>query len=484
MGRAITMTDAELLDASRRGEHQAFGALVERYQRMVSAVSYSRTRDQALSEDVAQETFLAAWRQLDQLREPGRLRSWLCGIARNLARKARRRTDREVPGGPELLARDNPFDDVCEAQAERVVGEALARVPDTYRDVLVLYYRESLSVREIAHSLGISEAAVLQRLSRGRQYLANGVTSLVEKSLVGQRQRPKRNLVAAVLAALPAASVLAPSRADASTGSHSHGGSMIKLALAAAAFVAAGTTALVVTRSPSEPAASALTATATPTTKSRVAAAPKLGPRVAQAPAIARAEAPSLPPGGVAAPEPDTTKVLDRATIEKLGLDRGPGRGPANAPVTITMFTDLKCPYCAKMQGAIDQLFDEYPGKLRLVVKQLPVHQSAELAAEATYAADAQGKFRELNEMMIANHEDLSKDAILGLAGQAGLDVGKLRDALDKHTYADSLEADKTTAAALEFQGTPAFVINGRRIVGAYPIAEFRKLIEDSLKVD
>jgi len=93
MGRS----DAELLEASRRGERDAFGALIERYQGVVSAVSYSRTGDHALSEDVAQDTFIAAWHQLGQLREPGRLRAWLCGIARNLARKARRRSAREAP---------------------------------------------------------------------------------------------------------------------------------------------------------------------------------------------------------------------------------------------------------------------------------------------------------------------------------------------------------------------------------------------------
>ena len=185
MGQTIAMgvgmTDAELLEASRRGEHAAFGALVERYQNVVSAVSYSRTRDQALSEDVAQETFLAAWRQLDQLREAGRLRAWLCGIARNLARKARRRSSRET--ATEIVdgvARENPFDDVCEAQAERVVGEALARVPETYRDVLVLYYREHRSIRDVASALDLTEAAALQRLARGRQYLADSVTGLVE----------------------------------------------------------------------------------------------------------------------------------------------------------------------------------------------------------------------------------------------------------------------------------------------------------------
>src|SRR5262249_60473785 len=93
MGRS----DAELLEASRRGEREAFGALIERYQGVVSAVSYSRTGDRALSEDVAQDTFLAAWRQLDRLREAGRVRAGLCGIARNPARQARHRRGREGP---------------------------------------------------------------------------------------------------------------------------------------------------------------------------------------------------------------------------------------------------------------------------------------------------------------------------------------------------------------------------------------------------
>ena len=175
-----TVSDAELLEAILRGERAAFGTLVERYQPLVAAVSYSRTRDASLSEDVAQETFLAAWRQLDQLREPRRLAAWLCGIAKNVARKARRKSDRETPSeAPPAIARDNPFDAVAEAEAERVVGEALGRVPDSYRDVLVLYYREQRSAKEVSAMLGISEAATLQRLARGRQYLADSVTALV-----------------------------------------------------------------------------------------------------------------------------------------------------------------------------------------------------------------------------------------------------------------------------------------------------------------
>src|SRR5215510_11998356 len=111
----IAKTDAELVEASRRGEREAFGHLVSRYQDVVCAVSYSSTGNWALSEDVAQETFIAAWRQLGQLRETGRLRAWLCGIARNLARKARLRREREAPTDAlsTTYGGANPFDQVA-----------------------------------------------------------------------------------------------------------------------------------------------------------------------------------------------------------------------------------------------------------------------------------------------------------------------------------------------------------------------------------
>ncbi len=234
------VTDIELLEASRRGEHEAFGRLVARYQDLVCAVSFSSTGDHVLSEDVAQETFIAAWRQLAGLREPARLRPWLCGIARNLARKARkaRRRDELVDEG-EPIADGNPFDEAARGQVERLVRDALDRVPETYREVLVLYYRENQSIREVAEALGTSEAAVMQRLTRGRRYLADGVTSLVERSLRGER--PRRDLVAAVLAAI-AVTAIAP-HVDANPRPKGPKGStMLKLALAATATVAAGTT--------------------------------------------------------------------------------------------------------------------------------------------------------------------------------------------------------------------------------------------------
>jgi RNA polymerase sigma factor (sigma-70 family) len=483
MGHSIAAkltSDAELLEASRRGEHAAFGELVGRYQHVVSAVSYSRTRDHALGEDVAQETFLAAWRQLHQLREPGRLRSWLCGIARNLAGKAKKRSTRDVPvdGEIELVAQGNPFEAVCAAEAERVVGEALARVPETYRDVLVLHYQEHLSVREVSEALGISEAAALQRLSRGRQYLANGVTSLVEKSL---RRRPRRDLVVAVVAALPTIKL---SRAEAAThASRSHGGSMFKLAAVAALIAAGTTTAVIVHKSTNTEATAAVITQPTFPPPTKGSAAVKQARPAPAMPAVQpRQPHPGMPPYDDTTPAPEVEPSIDAQTYKRLKLDQGPSRGPVKAPVTIVMFTDLKCPFCSKVYGTIDQLFDEYPGKLRLVIKQLPVHSSAELAAEAALAAEAQGKFWELDELMIANPDDLSKDAILALAGQGGLDVARLRKDLEQHAFATAVEADKATAAELEIRGTPSFVINGRKVVGALPIDQIRRTIEASLK--
>ncbi|HEX4450825.1 MAG TPA: sigma-70 family RNA polymerase sigma factor [Kofleriaceae bacterium] len=242
---ATPMTDSDLVAASKRGELDAFGHLVARYQGLVCAVSFSSTGDPVLSEDVAQETFVEAWRHLDRVREPRRLRSWLCGIARNLGRKARKRRRREELTDVETHAADgaNAFDQLAKIDAERIVRAALLRVPETYREVLVLYYRDDRPIREVAEALGLSEAAVMQRLSRGRRYLADGVTALVESSLRGTRTR--RDLAAAVMVAITATAL--SSRVDAST--RPKGSTMNKLAISASALAVVGATAYFATRS-------------------------------------------------------------------------------------------------------------------------------------------------------------------------------------------------------------------------------------------
>jgi len=79
-----TPNDAEIVAASLSGERDAFGQIVARYQSLICALAYNATGDLSRSEDLAQETFITAWKKVGELREPGKLRPWLCGIAHNL----------------------------------------------------------------------------------------------------------------------------------------------------------------------------------------------------------------------------------------------------------------------------------------------------------------------------------------------------------------------------------------------------------------
>jgi RNA polymerase sigma factor (sigma-70 family) len=291
----VDTSDAELLEASRRGDRAAFGAIIGRYQRAVGAVSYSGTRDRALSDDVAQDTFVTAWCRLGALRDPHRLSAWLCGIARNLARAAQRRRRREIAIGERDPAIDaTPYHAIAERETEAAVAKALARVPDKYREPLVLFYGEQLSVKEVASVLGITEQATHQRMSRGRHCLADHL-GLVENTL--SQHRARRDLVAGVLAAI---AVLRSPHAIASGGKI-----MWKLGFGAALLAAITATGYTIQSSSADPARTAVTTTSTPAVGSAGAARPSPSPsgvphRAPAVPALPKSGASGARPGGSA----------------------------------------------------------------------------------------------------------------------------------------------------------------------------------------
>lgn len=95
--------DAGLVGAALAGDRDAFGQIVSRCQSLICSLAYSATGSLDQSQDLAQETFLTAWRRLANLREPEKLRAWLCGIARNLIHQALRRQTRESTYGAEPI---------------------------------------------------------------------------------------------------------------------------------------------------------------------------------------------------------------------------------------------------------------------------------------------------------------------------------------------------------------------------------------------
>jgi protein-disulfide isomerase len=183
------------------------------------------------------------------------------------------------------------------------------------------------------------------------------------------------------------------------------------------------------------------------------------------------------PAGDVPATSVDPSRVSE-ATIRRLGLYRGPARGPITAPVTIVEFQDNVCPYCAEANGTIERLFAEYPDQLRLVIKQLPVHPEGRLSSEASYAAGSQGKFWEFRDLLFQHQDDVGRDALVSYAEQIGLDIATFAAALDHHQFARAVARDRAVAIALGVQATPTFLVNGRRLVGSVPIESFRAAIE------
>jgi RNA polymerase sigma factor (sigma-70 family) len=200
-------SDEHLWRESHAGDRDAFGRIVERYQSLICAIAYSRIGNLAASQDLAQETFVTAWRDLGQIREPAKLRSWLCGIARNLAANARRRHVRRggEPAALDTVAEPTATGADPEALAvsreeETLLWRALEGMPESYREPLVLFYREGQSVAEVATQLELSQDAVKQRLSRGRGLLRDELAAVVESAL--SRSRPNATFTAVVLTAI------------------------------------------------------------------------------------------------------------------------------------------------------------------------------------------------------------------------------------------------------------------------------------------
>ncbi|HEV2435884.1 MAG TPA: sigma-70 family RNA polymerase sigma factor [Verrucomicrobiae bacterium] len=208
-------TDADLVGETLSGDRDAFGRIITRYQSLICSLAYSATGSLGQSEDLAQETFITAWKHLNHLRERDKLRAWLCGIAHNRINGFLRREGREPVRDAEPLENLSeshapeplPPDYVVSREEEAILWRSLQTIPETYREPLVLFYREHQSVKRVAQALELSEEAVHQRLSRGRKLLQEQVLAFVEGAL--ERTNPGKTFTLAVLASLPGLTISA-----------------------------------------------------------------------------------------------------------------------------------------------------------------------------------------------------------------------------------------------------------------------------------
>jgi RNA polymerase sigma factor (sigma-70 family) len=219
MNPAVQQNDGELVAASLSGNRDAFGQIVSRYQSLICSLAYSATGSLSQSEDLAQDTFVTAWKQLSNLREPEKLRAWLCGIARNLIHSGLRSQGREpshraesleeLPEGPS--PEPLPIETAISKEEAALLWRSLERIPESYREPLILFYREHQSIETVAANLDLTEDTVKQRLSRGRKLLQEQFLAFVEGALAQTNPGPSFTL--SVLSALPALTLSAKAAA-------------------------------------------------------------------------------------------------------------------------------------------------------------------------------------------------------------------------------------------------------------------------------
>lgn len=150
--------------------------------------------------------------------------------------------------------------------------------------------------------------------------------------------------------------------------------------------------------------------------------------------------------------------------IVHLSATGSPVLGAENAPVTITIFDDFECPHCAKAVPLVKEVLNAYPDQVRLVYKHFPLgmHKHARDAAIASIAADRQGKFWPLHDLLFANHNKLSPQKITELAAEAGLDMDKFEADRKNPLLQQQLNADLQQGKRNGVRGTPTIFINDR----------------------
>ena len=132
----------------------------------------------------------------------------------------------------------------------------------------------------------------------------------------------------------------------------------------------------------------------------------------------------------------------------------------------------------------VKKILETYKGKVRLVIKNYPYvyRDYSHPAAEASLAARDQGKYWEMHEILITRSPKLDRESLIAYARELGLDLNKFTESIDAEKHAEEIMRDKKLAVDMDLYSTPAFFINGRKLVGARPFEDFKRIIDEELK--
>ncbi|MBI2995789.1 MAG: thioredoxin domain-containing protein [Candidatus Melainabacteria bacterium] len=179
--------------------------------------------------------------------------------------------------------------------------------------------------------------------------------------------------------------------------------------------------------------------------------------------------------------QPSEEELFKQQLEDKTSVDIGntPILGRRDAKIQLIVFSDFQCPFSKRGADTTHALIQKYGNKIMYVYKNLPLpfHPEAMPAAKAALAAGRQGKYYEYHDKLFENQDKLGEPLYLQLAKDLGLNIDKFNTDRKSKEIEDQINADTTQASAIGFNGTPGFTLNGVKILGAYPIEHFEKVI-------
>jgi len=141
-----------------------------------------------------------------------------------------------------------------------------------------------------------------------------------------------------------------------------------------------------------------------------------------------------------------------------------PQQGDADpAEITVTVFSDYECPYCADAAGVIDELLTRYPGRIAIVYKDFPLesHPNSYRAAEAAMCAHFESKYIEMHDLIFESQDSLTEDIYSSFAEILGLDISRFESCMENGEARSIIDQNISLAKSLDIPGTPTFIVNG-----------------------
>ena len=213
----------------------------------------------------------------------------------------------------------------------------------------------------------------------------------------------------------------------------------------------------------------------------------KKNPGIIRAALIGQDAPGALPPGVIPPlvpppPPPSEEEQLKQQLADKINVDIGntPVLGNRNAKIMLVVFSDFQCPFSKRGAETVKALKQKYGDNLMFVHKNLPLpfHPEAANAAKAALAAGRQGKFYEFHDKLYDNQAQIGEQTYIKIARELGLNIEKFNADRNSPEIDAQVKADADQASKLGFNGTPGFALNGVKILGAYPLEHFEKVIK------